>query len=324
MQIPEKFLSCDWGTSSFRLRLVETETLAILAEESSDEGNTNTFNLWTETKQPEEKRFAFYLSIIQNHIHQLEQQQRINLNDVPLVISGMASSTIGMLELPYKNIPFLTDGSDLATQIIRPQDNFRHKIILISGVKSEDDVMRGEETQLVGCCFDNSPKGQLFIHPGTHTKHIYIKNGKVLKFKTYMTGEFFSLLSGKSILSSSVEKGGNLKEPDTMRFFEKGVKESLRLNLLHTSFMVRTNMLFQKCSNRENYYYLSGLLTGSELKDLVNSPIETITLAGEEVLLDNYLAALTILGITDKTSVTVKNADEVTIKGQFEVLKNAV
>ena len=33
------FLSCDWGTSAFRLRLVERELLKILAETHSKEGN---------------------------------------------------------------------------------------------------------------------------------------------------------------------------------------------------------------------------------------------------------------------------------------------
>ncbi|MFC7670205.1 hypothetical protein ACFQT0_24695 [Hymenobacter humi] len=40
------FLSCDWGTSSFRLRLVERAGLKILAQESSKEGNAATAELW--------------------------------------------------------------------------------------------------------------------------------------------------------------------------------------------------------------------------------------------------------------------------------------
>ena len=40
------FLSCDWGTSPFRLRLVERASLKILAEESSKEGNADTAERW--------------------------------------------------------------------------------------------------------------------------------------------------------------------------------------------------------------------------------------------------------------------------------------
>ena len=40
------FLSCDWGTLSFRLRLVKRASLKILAEESSKEGNADTAERW--------------------------------------------------------------------------------------------------------------------------------------------------------------------------------------------------------------------------------------------------------------------------------------
>jgi 2-dehydro-3-deoxygalactonokinase len=32
------FISCDWGTTNFRLRVVETNNLAVLAEYASDLG----------------------------------------------------------------------------------------------------------------------------------------------------------------------------------------------------------------------------------------------------------------------------------------------
>ena len=47
---------------------------------------------------------------------------------------------------------------------------------------------------------------QVFIFPGTHSKHVTVKNGNVIDIKTYMTGEFFELLSVKSILSATIEK----------------------------------------------------------------------------------------------------------------------
>ena len=113
------FLSCDWGTSSFRLRLVEREGLRVLAEESSKEGNAATAELWQQANQPPEQRVAFYLAIVPStSLAKAGEAVKTSLAGVPVVISGMASSTIGMLELPYKPLPFATDGSDLATKII--------------------------------------------------------------------------------------------------------------------------------------------------------------------------------------------------------------
>ena len=317
------FLSCDWGTSSFRLRLVERAGLKILAEESSKEGNAATAELWKQAQQPPEQRMAFYLAIVQSHLQKLEAVVNTSLDEVPVVISGMASSTIGMQELPYKPLPFATEGSDLLTKIIAPTSCFKHDTLLISGVKSADDVMRGEETQLVGCLFENTADQQLFLHPGTHAKHVVVQHGQAVSLKTYMTGEFFSLLSKQAILAASVEEGGKLEEGNNQHWFEKGVQASWEANLLHNVFLVRTNDLFKKASKQENYFYLSGLLIGSECHDLLHRLPARITLAGEPVLVAHYSAALRVLGIANKCPVQTKTAVEVTLHGQWSVLTHS-
>ncbi|WP_303310996.1 2-dehydro-3-deoxygalactonokinase [Hymenobacter sp. BT730] len=317
------FLSCDWGTSSFRLLLVERHTLAVLAQVSSKEGNAAIAKSWQQANQPPGQRLSFYLAIVQPHLQQLEQSVQMSLKGVPLVISGMASSTIGMEELPYKPLPFATDGADLQTKYTPSAASFEHPILLISGVKSEDDVMRGEETQLVGCELGNTPQRQLFLHPGTHTKHVLVQQGQAVALKTYMTGEFFSLLSKESILASSVEEGGQLEEGNNQHWFAKGLQDSQQANLLHHAFLVRTQDLFRKASRQENYFYLSGLVIGCECQDLVRSLPAGIVLAGKPVLVAQYSAALRVLGIADKVPVDVKNGEEVTIKGQWTVLRKS-
>ena len=318
----DRFLSCDWGTSSFRLRLVEVNSFKIIAEESSKEGSAATYERWQQANAPEETRYAFYLSIIKEHLKKLEQQLNSSLNNIPLVISGMASSSIGMLELPYKDFPFSIDGSDLQTKVIDESTDFKHLTILISGAKTDDDVMRGEEVQLAGSGFPHTADEQLFLHAGTHSKHVVVKNGQAISLKTYMTGEFFSLLSGKSILSASVQNGGSVSEKNNLKAFELGAKAGFVGNLLHEAFMIRTNNLMEKISKVENWFYLSGLLIGTELKAFPGSFSGAIILAGEPILTDLYSKALTCLGISQKvSSVQIKAADEITLKGQFEVFR---
>lgn len=323
MDTSTTFLSCDWGTSSFRLRLVERAGLRVLAEESSDEGNAATAERWAQAGQPADQRLAFYRGVLEKHLRKLEATAKHPLGAVPVVVSGMASSTIGMLELPYKPLPFAADGSDLQTRILAATPEFRHPILLISGAKSEADVMRGEEVQLVGCEFASTAQEQLFLHPGTHAKHVVVRQGRAVSLKTYMTGELFSLLSKKSILAASVEAGGQLNESQNRHWFEQGVRDSQRANLLHNAFLVRTNDLFGKASRPENYFYLSGLLIGSECHDLVRSPPASITLAGEPALVAHYRAALQVLGLADAGPVHVKDGTEVTLKGQRAVLQQS-
>lgn len=254
----KEFLSCDWGTSSFRLRLVEASSLKIIAAESNDNGCAVIFKLWRQSEKPESERIPFYQQIIKINIKILENKVNRSLERIPLVISGMASSTIGMMNLPYQKVPFLTDGSDIKTKIIEPNNTFTHKTIIISGVKTTDDVMRGEETKLIAFDSIHYKKERLFILPGTHPKHVSVETSRVTGFKTFMTGEFFHLLSNESILSSSIQCGGQFEEENNKSAFEAGVKGSLTINILHHSFLVRTNILFNKYSKQENLYFLSG------------------------------------------------------------------
>ena len=316
------FLSCDWGTSAFRLRLVEREPLKILAETSSREGNAATAERWRQAGQPPGQRAAFYRAILHQHLQELETTAKTSLAGVPVVVSGMASSTIGMRELPYKALPFATDGTDLLAETLPPTPDFAHPLLLVSGVRSADDVMRGEETQLVGCRFENTAEQQLFLHPGTHAKHVLVQHGQAIGLKTYLTGELFALLTTHSILAASVEAGGQLHEGNHLYWFEHGVRTSRGTSLLHNAFGVRTNDLFKKAGKRENYFYLSGLLIGSECQELCAGHPTRIVLAGEPHLVTSYAAALRVLDMTDRCPVQTKTAAEVTLQGQLALLRH--
>jgi len=206
---------------------------------------------------------------------------------------------------------------DLATKIVEAGNNFKHDIIFISGAKTDRDAMRGEETQLIGC-FPGAQE-QVFIFPGTHSKHVVVKNKHVVNIKTYMTGEFFKLLSEKSILSTSVDKTADLNSEKNKKAFEAGVKESLHSNLLNSSFMVRTNYLFHKLTQQENYHYLSGLLIGTEIRELAGSD-GVMTLVSDPHLHSKYHEAFNL--VTNKTgTLQMQNADKAIVAGQLEILK---
>ncbi len=317
------FLSCDWGTSSFRLRLVECRGLKVLAQQDSSEGTAQTHDLWSAAAQPPERRVDFYRAVLRPHLERLRAAAGSSLDGVPIVMSGMASSTLGLRELPYKPMPFAVDGSDLLTEPIAPAADFPHPILLISGACTPDDVMRGEETQLVGCRFARTPEAQLFLHPGTHAKHVEVRDGQAVGLRTYMTGELFALLSKQSILAGSIEKGGTLQDDEKshLRWFEQGVRAGRDGNLLHDAFAVRTNDLFGRAGRRDNRFYLSGLLIGAECRDLLARPPARITLAGEPELLAHYAAALRTLGIAERCPVQLQGAEQVTLEGQFAVLR---
>ncbi len=310
----QTFISCDWGTSTFRLRLVDAKHQVVLAEVTSDQGIAAAHRQWKQQASDEGKRFSFYQSIIQNQLKILQDQTTSSLQDRPLIISGMASSSIGMVELPYKELPFAMDGNNLEIKKINAARDFRHEMIVISGAKTKDDVMRGEETQLIGCDFSND-EDRIFIFPGTHSKHVYIKNQTVVDFKTYMTGEFFRLLSTQSILSNSVLENDHLFDGSILKSFEEGVVQSLHDNVLHSAFLVRTNYLLGELSKEENYYYLSGLLIGTELKELLNKQAP-LTIVGNESIRKYYAAALKKSGIGN---FEIQDADKALVNGHCKI-----
>lgn len=319
----QQFLSLDWGTSSFRLRLVEAASLQVIASESSDQGIAGTFHAWKESYNEEPAaRIAFYTQVIARHMAALEKRLGRSLGGLPLLLSGMASSSIGLLELPYRPLPFAIDGTGMQPHLIKASPAFPHDIFLISGVRSENDVMRGEETQLIGSIPEGVAQEGVFIFPGTHSKHMVVQANQVVAFKTYMTGEFFDLLAKKSILSASLSPPAGLPDPEVGESFEKGVREAVGANLLHAAFLVRTNHLFGVLNPEENFKYLSGLLIGTELQELRQYPAGTIYLFGGDKLKTYYETALQTLGLAERVhSFPAPWVDESVIRGQYRIFQ---
>lgn len=192
MQQQEHVLSCDWGTSSFRLRLIDTSSQKCLAKVESDQGNAVLFNQWKNKTGAD--RLTFYLLYLKQSISELKAPDGISIDSLPVLISGMASSSVGMKELPYADLPFMLDGSSANAEWISAAPTLNNRVLLISGVQQADDVMRGEETQLAGIATlvdlqESVP--MIYILPGTHSKHISVTHNRISQFRTFMTGEIF-------------------------------------------------------------------------------------------------------------------------------------
>ena len=311
----DKFLSCDWGTSTFRLRLIDINELQVIAEERNNNGIADTYARWKRQVGNIVTRQDFYLTIIKEAINTLAGKVDFPLHTIPVILSGMASSTIGLKDIPYKELPLNLDGSDLSVEIL-DTGKHNHDMVIISGARTANDVMRGEETKVVGCAsvLAASAQEQLLILPGTHPKHVVVKDHQALSVNTSMTGEFFDLLSAKSVLSTSVEKGGDFNDRENQLFFSEGVKESRASNLLRNAFKVRTNEVLNRIPKRQNFYYLSGLLIGTELSGL--NPNVPVYLAGSAFQVALYKKACHDLEIQVAGEM---DADFALIKGQFAV-----
>lgn len=311
----DHFLSCDWGTSSFRLRLVQAAPIQVLAELKSDQGIADTYKLWLQQSVTVDRQ-AFYVQILQTQIDALSRdpdfiKAGVSLTGLPVILSGMASSTIGLVDMPYRELPFQLDGSDLNLQLLQ-QHSAGHPVLVVSGARTDQDVMRGEETKVIGCApfLKDTKQALQLILPGTHPKHLLVKDNQVQGFKTYMTGEFFDLLAGHSVLAASVEEGGDFHNPLYQESFIDGVKAADGSDLLHTAFMVRTRQVLHQIPARQNYHYLSGLLVGTELKGV--QPGLPVYLVGGALHTSLYSVACATLQIPIVKHI---DADQALIQG---------
>lgn len=280
--LPEYFISGDWGTTNFRLRLVETATLKIYSQHHTGQGVKVLFG--KHTAETPADRFQTYLSYLEEQIEQLPNSDLAQM----VILSGMASSSIGMFELPYASLPITFDGASLLWKDFELRGG--RKLLLISGVKSAEGMMRGEEVQAIGLADHLSAiKEGILILPGTHSKHITFRDGRFISFQTFMTGELFKIIVEESILSNSV--ASNSWSVERKKAFLKGCTLGLEGKLSASLFSVRARQLNQLTSPEDNFYYLSGLLIGDELSYLRDTA-QAIVLACPESLFSLYRLTL--------------------------------
>jgi 2-dehydro-3-deoxygalactonokinase len=309
-----EFISVDWGTTSLRASLCSSGGKIMLRSVSSDDGALSVHQRFLrESDKGPDARKAFYLKILQDLIHQLSLPAD---QKMPILISGMASSTIGMETIPYASLPFGLTGNNA---VVKQWEADGQEYFMVSGLATEDDLMRGEETQLVGAAVLINMQHEeeaLFIFPGTHAKHVQVKEGVVAGFKTYMTGEVFCQLFSNSILAQSVTPHHD-HEGSSKEAFIKGVKEGSDGNILHQMFKVRTNGMFSRMGKQENFSYLSGMLIGAELKDLLLLQKNRIVLCGSGEMMQAYELALHSLNIS--AMLMTIDASLATAVGQHEI-----
>lgn len=124
---------------------------------------------------------------------------------VPVICCGMVGAQEGWAEAAFAQAPCAPP--DASTALAVKAKDPRLDVRILPGVmqKSPGDVMRGEETQIAGFLAQNPKFFGTLCLPGTHTKWVQISAGEIVSFRTFMTGELFSLLGTRSLLRHSVD-----------------------------------------------------------------------------------------------------------------------
>ena len=218
-----------------------------------------------------------------------------------VLICGMAGARQGWLEAPYLEAP--TDLRGLLDGAVRPSmPDGRIAPAILPGVCQKagaDNVMRGEETQLLGLAALNPGFSGVVCMPGTHSKWAQLSGTRIERFSTAMTGEIYEILRTQSVLRHSLT--GDLEGAGRADGFATGASAGLQHpeQLLGTLFQVRASSLL---SGRQPDWcagYLSGLLIGTEIgsnRHLIGE--QPVPLIGSAPLCALYAQVLAMIGAT--------------------------
>ena len=266
----------DWGTTSLRCMLVEADG-TISAETEAKSG----------IQFVRRKKFEFALmNVIGPWL--------VEYGALPVLALGMITSRNGWMEVPYVACPATV--VELADGMIRATLSNGSDIYFLAGITYEarypfPDVMRGEETQIVGFGLHGS---QIIVLPGTHSKWAKINQGAISDFQTFITGEVFALFAQHSFIAKAATQE---VLHDDWEALERGASAARSaagqdMAFLTQLFSVRTGMLAGKLSPSQTLSYLSGLVIGNEFRQATEAgwfvPGDTIGIVGNDGLNDRY------------------------------------
>ncbi len=266
-------IGIDWGTSSFRAFRLAADG-HVLGRRSAARGILHI----------EANRFAEAL--------REEIGPWLAEGETRVLLSGMIGSRQGWVEAPY--LPCPAGAAEIAAALV-PVAFTGARALLVPGLSDADDagtpeVMRGEETQIVGVLANLGEEGIACL-PGSHSKWARVAGGRITAYRTYLSGEAFAALRSGTILGRMMTDA-----PTDTAAFDRGVARAAEPgHLLHHLFGVRTLGLFGKLADRESASYLSGLLIGHEVRAAHPQGL-TVHLIGATPLCELYARAIVACG----------------------------
>lgn len=294
----KKWIAIDWGTTNFRAFLIN--------HHETEERRSAPLGLLQVT----DRRFGATLQSLLN-------DWLIQHGSLPILMAGMVGSQQGWAEVPYVTLP--ARAGDFAAHAVEVTTSWGSRCHIVAGATCESewgfpDVMRGEEVQLLGLAELHPAATHRVILPGTHSKHAKLRDGSLIDFSTFMTGELYATLINHSLLGKDLP---SCEQNDAA--FDLGVANSKKSPFLsHAIFSARTLRLRGTMTPAQVSSYLYGLLIGSELAAL---EIEEAWVVGSPALTLSYQRAARQCGMSlhaaDGSACFVQGLSQIYHSGVF-------
>jgi 2-dehydro-3-deoxygalactonokinase len=189
------------------------------------------------------------------------------------VAFGMITSELGLEEVAHLTAP--VGPREIAGAIVQRSygDTLPSPVYLIPGVRcdggdlSDTDVMRGEETEVIGLLAEKLVEPPfLYISTGSHTKFVYVDGeGRIAWSMTTLSGELIWALHRETILSDLVRPDGTIHDA---RALEDGARLAERLGLTRALFTARLMNRLQRASPARCSDFVHGAVAAQDLAAL--------------------------------------------------------
>lgn len=257
------YITIDGGTTNTRISLVKNEKIV------------KTIKLAIGARVGIDNK-KLLVSEIKKAVEQLGNGEKLER----ILASGMITSEFGLYNLPHITVPAGIEELHGAMREITIPEISEIPFVFIPGIKvigenlHETDMMRGEETELVGLCGGCCTEG-LYILPGSHSKLIKVdSDGKIASFTTMLTGEMIAALSGCTILKDAVDL---IQSETSEEFLLKGYDYCNSFGINETLFKTRVLKNLFGVSKKEVYSFFIGAVLNGEIKRIaVEDEIEIV------------------------------------------------
>ena len=300
-------ISADWGTTSLRAFLLDRKGAIVDRREAqkgimkvSDGDFSGTFSALT----------GRWLN---------------DYPDIPVLLSGMIGSEQGWALAAHMPLPARLADLAAALHVVPLTDKKCAYIVpglTTVGVHGVHDIIRGEETQIVGALDDSPTEEAVLCLPGTHSKWVTVAAGAIFGFQTSLTGETLAILSDNSILGRLMENAAveNEKEEDTA-FVQGLTRATEQGGLLHHLFGVRSQGYCRVIPRSGLRLYLAGILIGHEIRGMreIYPRLKSITIIAGQGIAERYGRALQFFGL----ETTLVDGEAAAFRGHLKIARAA-
>jgi 2-dehydro-3-deoxygalactonokinase len=216
---------------------------------------------------------------------------------IPSLACGMIGSAQGWVEAPYVPVP--ASAAEIARGLVPASAGGLRVVPGVSQPGARPDVMRGEETQVLGVLAAHPELADaLLVLPGTHSKWVRVAGGRIEGVTTYVTGELFAVLGAHSTLGRIAREHPPSSREERDEAFGRGVDAAgtSGQGLAPLLFSVRAGVLVGDLPAAASADRLSGLLIGDELRTGLARDGRPDALVGAPELCARYASALARLG----------------------------